>query len=85
MSKYVFLFCLGMTFTTFAAPASSEQQTLLLIKFQQDIFAEVIRSYGHQIELSGEVKLSLNELQRTVCDSFIVTGNINVKAAEVLC
>lgn len=95
MNKYAFLFCLSITFTTFAAPANTEPQAPLLIKFQQDIFAEVIRSHGHQIEsevildwcklneLSGEIKLSNNELKRAVFDSFIVAGTKNVKATEI--
>lgn len=77
-----------------AASLASEKSDVL-IKFKKDIFAEVIRSHGKQIEtevllrwcqfndLADEVGLTENAIKRVVYDSFVVAGTDNVKATEI--
>ena len=80
---------------TISYQASAADPTELLIKLQRDIFKEMLRSHGPQIEdkavltwcelkdLAEEIGLSKNGLKRAVYDSFIVAGTQNVQATEI--
>lgn len=82
-------------FLTISCQVSAAEPTELLIKLQRDIFTEMLRSHGPQIEdkavltwceqkdLAEEVGLSINGLKRAVYDSFIVAGTKNVQATEI--
>ena len=71
------------------------EQPELLIKLQKDVFIEMLRSHGDQIEssavlnwcghseLADEISLSTNGLKRAVYQSFIVAGTQNVQATEI--
>ena len=94
MNKFFVPLLLGSMFV-FMNNASAVEKPELLIKFKEDIFTEVIRSHGPQIEsktvlnwcqfneLADEVGLTVNELKRVVYDSFIVAGTKNVQATEI--
>lgn len=83
-----------MTMISASVSIASEKNDLLM-RFQKDIFAEMIRSHGKQIEtetvlqwcqyndLADEIGLTENELKRAVYDSFVVAGTDNVKATEI--
>lgn len=95
MKKYAVILCLFITFITSATPDNNEKISPLLIKFQQDIFAEMIHTHGDQIEsevildwcglneLADKIKLSTNELKLAIFNSFVVAGTKNVKATEI--
>jgi hypothetical protein len=95
MKKYTIILCLCITFITSVATANTEKKSPLLIKFQQDIFAEMIHTHGDKIEsevildwcglneLADKIKLSTNELKRAVFNAFVGAGTKNVKATEI--
>lgn len=90
----MYIVFLAVSMVPSAASLASEKSDVL-IKFKKDIFAEVIRSHGEQIEtevllrwcqfndLADEVGLTENALKRVVYDSFVVAGTDNVKATEI--
>ncbi|WP_415887542.1 hypothetical protein ACMXYR_05265 [Neptuniibacter sp. QD29_5] len=94
MKKLFISLLLGCSFLVVNKAAAAEQPDLL-IKLQRDIFTEMIRSHGPQIEnqtvlnwcqhndLADEIGLTVNGLKRAVYDSFIVAGSQNVQATEI--
>lgn len=76
-------------------PLLALENPQLLIKFQKDIFTEMIRTHGHQLEsesvlkwcgydeLAEELSLTTNGLKRAVFQSFVVAGTQNVQATEI--
>jgi hypothetical protein len=83
------------TFAFSSCHVSALEQPDLLIKLQKDIFIEMLRSHGDQIEssttlewcghteLAEEIGLSTIRLKRAVFQSFIVAGTQNVQATEI--
>ncbi|UTW02892.1 hypothetical protein KDX31_16390 [Amphritea atlantica] len=94
MNKFMYISLLIFSMVSSAAAMASEKKDLL-IDFKKDIFAEIIRSHGKQIEtevllrwcqfddLANEIGLTENALKRVVYDSFVVAGTDNVKATEI--
>lgn len=93
--KNLFIYLLLSSSVLVTNEAFAAEQPELLIKLQRDIFSEMIRSHGAQIEdqtvlswcqyneLAEEIGLSVNGLKRAVYDSFIVAGSQNVQATEI--
>lgn len=90
---FIFLFLSFPVLTTNKTLATEQPE--LLIKLQNDIFSEIMRSHGSQIQeqtvlswcqfegLAEEIGLSVIGLKRAVYDSFIVAGSQNVQATEI--
>ncbi|KXJ56182.1 MAG: hypothetical protein AXW15_14380 [Neptuniibacter sp. Phe_28] len=101
MNKLLSILCCGVAVCCTMANADTDQQQEAtdnapkLIKFQQAIFDEMIRTHGNEIkaeptlhwcgldELADELKLSDTGLKRAIYDSFVVSGTQNVAATEV--
>jgi hypothetical protein len=93
MKAFLFLLTFGTLLLVINKSFAIEQPDNL-IKLQRDIFTEIIRSHGSQIEnqtilnwceyeeLAAEIGLSIIALKRAVYDSFIVAGSRNIQATE---